>query len=365
MVKKLNLINERIADPRSNRVFDSLEDAEIIQPKLSKSIVNYTSSGVKIYKNERKEFTQDLPARFLLPNVTRDGHKVSLNPLLSGTQSRETSRSPLKKSTTLVSMASIDSLDQESIATTSIIDEFYPVKIDILRDNIHSSTLDRIRDRAYDYDFDTLKARVQSKALPGAGWGKDERPLNKPLQSTTDAKIGPGSYEVYESMSSAKNIVIHDDITPLKEEKLRFLPLPERNRRLQRKKQEEILYPGRIEVKQTWKHYIPPIDPSSSLKKKDPIIKFDSSLSDRFEIHEEKYRKLASVGLDPEYDKQLNKKLPFTFDNSTKERFGHQNNLIESTNSNESQNVNIDVSDYYSIVNEANRSPVKYSSVFK
>ncbi len=250
----------------------------------------------------------------------------------------------------------------------SIIDSFGVKDVD--PKHMFSPILDRMKDRIHDDHSYTVKARLDSKKLPGAHWpsgSKEDSDVFK--HGCTDPQVGPGSYEVYGSIPTARNVVLAtsknhfvkgvDDIIPLKE-------------RLRMERQEQTIkecWPSIVNAEEEREHHkmTKKLDcPLITQKLHLPDIKFAPSREhahhlDRFralEYRQEGYIKTTGLVLGPDYDKKFDKRIPFAFETSTSSGnlFAHESAGKE---------VDVDVGKFYSIVEEANRSPVRYSSAFR
>lgn len=346
---KLDLLNTRMGVPRDVRVFDSLEDRSMrsFDPQASsKTGAKIADIAAKGRCHTKRMLTSDVPGRFNDITIDQKGDLLSVQDRLNNMQ----------KKAGMSACSSVSSVGMQS--TASIIETFglppAPVK---------NRFLDYHRDKIHDDDSYTIAKRLQSKKLPGAAWSVVPR-----LKDDDEDKshLAPGGYNVYESQSTVQNVMFETKkyfIRP--EDSDGVIPLQQR---LITEKREQFLqsnkpfFSQQATLQREKNRSLPSLD-LDKLTRNAPTKCIKFSNDPRFDhvvYKQESYLKTTGLVLGPDYDKQFDKRIPFKFESSSSSG-GFNPWQPEAA----SKDVDVDVDKYYSIVEEAKRSPVKYSAAFR
>lgn len=253
---------------------------------------------------------------------------------------------------------------------------------------LNSLGLGRMKRQCYDVKEDSVENRLKSGKLPGASWPKEGRKSTPPKLD-----VGPGEYNVYDSNISyrGKDVRLggqfntqpngreHEEVFDPD-----FLPLKER-RRYQRKKAAEDEKLAKIMRKASSSRIVDAL--STGLDACDSTLSLDHTTSagnshngsplrkvrgpptsslggsgtkDRFDdriYKTEFFVKTSGMKLSQDWDKALDKRIPFSFQAPT-----HSPAKVHKT---EGADVDVDVGHMFSIVHTAQKSPVKYSAAFR
>ena len=331
-IMKLDLINSRLETKFGHRVYDSLEDADIYKPeKISNSFtdISFKSKEPKILYSKRNSFVPNIFDKAVIDSrgnyldTSMRIHPKIVNP-------------------------NVTFSEPESVPITTSSKLFTP-------------TLDRIKDKIHDsYQFN-LANRVASKKLPGATWAVASRDQKIPESNT-----GPGYYEVYQSQLADTNIRL--DVGPSDRggstEFVPSVPIKTR-RRLEKIEKAQLDAKSSSNISKTIER--PKTADTKSIlfphHSNDPAGSFKISDAVRFEAliyKQEPYLKTSGMILPPDFDKIFDKKIKFSMQNQL---YAPQKST--SSSGSLTGNVDVDVGSFYSIVNTAKRSPVKYAAAFK
>jgi hypothetical protein len=332
---KLELINSRLETQFGQRVYNSLEDVDIYKPeKILNSFtdISFKSKQPKILYSKRNSFVPNIFDKAVI-----DSHG---NYLDTSMRIHPKVVNPIVK---------ISEPEPESIPITTSTKLFAP-------------TLDRIKDKIHDSNQFNLANRVASKKLPGATWAVASRDQKIPESNT-----GPGYYEVYQSQLADNNIRL--DVGPSDRggatEFLPSVPIKTR-RRLEKIEKAQLEMKNSTNSSKTIerpKSANSKIIPHPNSRLNDPPGSFKISDAVRFEAliyKQEPYLKTSGMILPPDYDKVFDKTIKFSMQNQL---YAPQKKA--SSSGSLTGNVDVDVGGFYSIVNTAKRSPVKYAAAFK
>ncbi|RYH15302.1 hypothetical protein EON65_31930 [archaeon] len=355
---KLDLINSRIDPPSSYRVYDSVEDASLSSSLKGVSLVHLAPTTVKVRIGVSKRIKTFEKDRFNYSIVDSKGSYIFM-------QDRAQKAASHVKTNTVHSDPK-DSNDSDSVA-------FLKPTYGMMDFQLHSSTrcfaLDAIKDRIHDnFDY-TIASRVAAKKVPAGVFDKADRGLDS---ISTTVSVGPGDYDVKNVDKKSVPSLTMSSTGRYKEVVLEeYMPL-EKKLRLERMRSVRPV-DGDYSPTNSHRDYGSissrpnsislasldgkPVSPPSRLK---PIGGFGKM--ERFSgpmYKDECYKKTSGLVLGPDYDAGFDKRIPFDISKSQVSSGGR------SRSSSPVHDVDVDVGKYFSIQQEAARSPVKYSAAFK
>jgi hypothetical protein len=374
---KLDLINSRFnAQQRSNLVFDSLEDRsyDLQTKKVSTTHITELPTRGRCY--EKRMLTSSLPQIFHTVKVDRKGQVVEvgdrhnpkneMQPPLSNVTNQccqditdLSSALPLRRRHSCQSFLSNGS-ENSNVNTLENCDDVCDGEPGAQK-YFFSPTLDRIRDCSHDDDSYTIRARVHSKHIRGGSWSNG-KPLKPNFSTSVD--IGPGSYEVYGTTSSATNVILStrknyfdkliDPVIPLKER----IRADRQNKAIRKhwgpivdavKKRDELLSTRLLDC------------PLITQRLHIPDVSFAKGTQPRLSggpYKQEGYIKTTGLLLGPNYDQQFDKRIAFAFGQSSS-----SDDSVQAIDN--SGDIDVDIGLNYSILEAVRKSPIKYSASFR
>jgi hypothetical protein len=337
---KLNLINDRVSDPKCNRIYDSTEDANFMGDILPKSTaVRISSQSHPSRKSKIHSFTK--PDRFDVSKLSNDGAVIDLafrprKTLVHYGQDLERKQSEKRYTKTTTNLPSLEfeeivfaatgalNLAQTGILPMDTITSAIVKNSSLAGEKINSPTLDFIHDRIHEDVSHTIQYELKSGKLPAPHIEHTKR-----VETVLSSIPGPGEY-------NPKDIALpHTPQTILNFSKLyrdeilgEIIPLKERLRRERQSQSLASLHasysPRKVYVKGLHTKTTDSDDEyqtsstngekedlyhphklflRNSLKPKTPII-FGSGTK-RFQGKQPSYVKTSGMKLDPDYDKEF------------------------------------------------------------
>lgn len=343
---KLDLLNSRLVPAPSARVYDSLEGCEIRipGPKNVLSSISFKSTEPKI-KPPRKSCA---PPIFDKANIDHRGNILDVTKELC-----KVAKNPLNK--------------EGRFSTTGLVTVEAQAKNKLRADpkdpNNYMPTLDLIKDHILEYDVDTVEQRLNGGKLPGANWSDVSRFPEEPSHYTGNSYYDTERFEQSKYGGKNKTAVKFNDVprseddkptTPPIKERLRRKRAEEAQRKLRKTFSSSTLNGGDSSVFSFSSSLADSNSGASPTKRSVPVITF--SEKDRWNdplYKQESYTKTSGMKLSGDWHKVFDKKIPFSF---------NQNSYSKKSLPKEESDV--DVVKYYSIVEEAKSSSVRYSAAF-